>query len=1193
MLSLLLLLICGLVMASLASPEHFRNDGANTWTCLRCPGSCLYQPIHSAIRHEMTQKHSSEVRRYCQELHAAQMSAIDQDMRTHYAEPSLTNPAFDAIFSAAGIPLNAAHHPDHDLRYFQPHSPAITVLDNHPYQPVSPFCAPQHAPTSDGLGDEDTYNGPDYAGSNFGYREISHHEQLVAATRDTLHGMVDHGFDPSGVESDDEEDVYPENNGDEFTVNVNVSFSRRRRANHVDNAATNTWRPWSDRLSCTLDIVSNLPRGVFSDDELDILLWLLEENGVRGTPSIYQIRDLGRRLNSYCGIELKHFVGCLGHTYYTISLESIVKTAFSNPISRHYLEVYPEDSGPKLEEMRQAKRWLDELDPHLLTPMHRVGNRDFYSFEPTLLKNGTICMPSRFLKINNQIWFRAWPIVPFHTMELGHGWLIEQCDELTLAAENLSANSEELKYLRIGPNGQDLQAPFSFRDPHTKTIQRWSMPLTNSWRLKAKGHRVVAYPVLLYCDDTSGNKSKKWNEHNSFLMNAAGLPREHMQREYNLNFLCTSNIAPPLEMLEGVVDQFESSQETGIWAYDCLFGELVLVIVSILALLGDNPMQSEFACHAGLMSKFFCRCCWVKGKDINDMIEENGVKVEAVHTMVSRIKRFMQVGRQRIPTETQRVSRTMLENASTMARQKDNADLQTSTGVKDTILRFFIDKVEKAKKSLRGDAARRATQHAYTQLPAKVFSPVWRIRDLNPHCDTPVEILHVILLGFLKYFWRDAIGRLSDIQKEVLKARLSSFDVSGLGPDISKLRGHTLVQYAGSLVGRDFRLISQVAVFVLYDLLNRNILDAWAALCTLVPLVWQPKIDNIDHYMVELKAAIKRFLDCTARWTPRWFNKPKFHLIVHLLDHIRRFGPAIIFATEGHESYNSIIRGWSVNSNRQAPSRDIAQRAAGLLRLRHLISGGFFEVETEEADGIIHKEWICAGPAALALGQLQSVITRKLGFLPIQSDARGSAKLIRPTQPVLWGQTAASGQLAPPSGVSPRVTFYLCQEVIVDNGDQITIEDFAIFQVGEEIAIGRTTEILMVASERIEGKAHWLLLQHYLTGELVQPYSMPSLQKTAHFSLVKPKHVLCAVNVQHNCAAHNCDLSASRPVFLERERQAEEGRAVRHYEIDDIVLNTAKMRDAKYISMFRKSPPPLDTEQIVQLACESELASGL
>lgn len=75
----------------------------------------------------------------------------------------------------------------------------------------------------------------------------------------------------------------------------------------------------------------------------------------------------------------------------------------------------------------------------------------------------------------------------------------------------------------------------------------------NSWRARAKSHHVVAFPIWLYCDDTSGNMSKKWNKHNSWLCTAVGLPRVVGQHESNVHFLATSNRAPPLEMLDGIV----------------------------------------------------------------------------------------------------------------------------------------------------------------------------------------------------------------------------------------------------------------------------------------------------------------------------------------------------------------------------------------------------------------------------------------------------------------------------------------------------------------------------------------------------------------------------------------------------------------------------------------------------------------
>ena len=135
-------------------------------------------------------------------------------------------------------------------------------------------------------------------------------------------------------------------------------------------------------------------------------------------------------------------------------------------------------------------------------------------------------------------------------------------------------------------------------------------------------------------------------------------------------------------------------------------------------------------------------------------------------------------------------------------------------------------------------------------LPSMTSSPLWRLKVIDAHQDTPVEILHTILLGFVKYFWRDAIKNTSSADHDVLAIRLSSLDVAGLHLDTSALSGKTLVQYAGSLVGRDFRVIVQVAPFVLYDLVPQECFDTWLALSALVPLVWQPSIKDLNKHVV-------------------------------------------------------------------------------------------------------------------------------------------------------------------------------------------------------------------------------------------------------------------------------------------------------------------------------------------------------
>ncbi|TFK46156.1 hypothetical protein OE88DRAFT_1638675 [Heliocybe sulcata] len=736
--------------------------------------------------------------------------------------------------------------------------------------------------------------------------------------------------------------------------------------------------------ACVLDILRHLPRCAFSERQNAAIEWAMRVLGLHYVPSQRTMKDVERALQQLCGVDSIRYSGALGHVYYANDFARLIAQEVGNPWVRPHLKFLPEDSGSRLSEAWQAKRWLDEMDPDLLTQMIQVNNQDFYIYEPALLAAGDVCMPVRWFTRGDSILARAHPM-----SQTARGWIVHEHSTLEVNSNDLLLSFPQLihshQYDGL-PDPRVIQGSQQIKDGALVPWTRTDPTKGNEWRAKANGHRVLAFPIWLYCDDTSGNVSKKWNKHNSFLFTAAGLPRRFVHREFNVHFLSTSNLAPPLEMLDGIVDQLRECQRDGVWAWDAEYMEMVLLIPSVLAMLGDNPMQSEIACHIGLMGKLFCRVCWVSSgtpdhdeseldgdaddqasdaSSLNSATSDNaGPRKKSPETlahMVDRVKRFMQIDRMRTRSETRGILASHFAYARQIGGQNIFKAERTRTGIKDTFQMFFTEKLFKisVKRGCSRVQKEADIEAAETEFPTDITSPVWRIKDFDPHSDTPVEILHVILLGFVKYLWRDAISRLKDPQKAVLIARLNSFNVSGLG--IPKLAGSTLVTYSGSLTGRDFRAIAQAAPFVLHDLLAADALAVWQALGVLVPLVWKPEIEDIHAYLPQLEKAIQYFLDCTCRLTPRWFNKPKFHIVLHLPEHIRHFGPAMLFATEGFESYNAIIRSHSVLSNRHAPSRDIARSMAGSNRVRHLLCGGFFPGEQSNYDQARQAPLECDG----------------------------------------------------------------------------------------------------------------------------------------------------------------------------------------------------------------------------------------
>ncbi|TEB22117.1 hypothetical protein FA13DRAFT_1716361 [Coprinellus micaceus] len=154
-----------------------------------------------------------------------------------------------------------------------------------------------------------------------------------------------------------------------------------------------------------------------------------------------------------------------------------------------------------------------------------------------------------------------------------------------------------------------LANPNRYNTPAALQIDRQSSPgprgTARGWQSLEEVGRSAGCSGM-HCDDTSVNKLKKWNKHNNWLFTLARLPRREVMKGSNVHFLATSDLAPPLEMLDGIVDWIqcvalcplpqpfasvgvERGNEMGYG-----LGRAVMFVPVVLALLGDNSMQSEF-----------------------------------------------------------------------------------------------------------------------------------------------------------------------------------------------------------------------------------------------------------------------------------------------------------------------------------------------------------------------------------------------------------------------------------------------------------------------------------------------------------------------------------------------------------------------------------------------------------------------
>jgi hypothetical protein len=136
--------------------------------------------------------------------------------------------------------------------------------------------------------------------------------------------------------------------------------------------------------------------------------------------------------------------------------------------------------------------------------------------------------------------------------------------------------------------------------------------------------------------------------------------------------------------------------------------------------------------------------------------------------------------------------------------------------------------------------------------------------------------------------------------------------------------------------------------------------------CRFLQTRMQVAIDNVLHAFMELD-------------TLKIKANIKLHMLPHMPDDIRRFGPLVGRITESMESSNAIFRACSFHSNKLAASKDIGAQFAAMEGFKYLVSGGAWLV-----DGKLFQ-------ASVAVREFffnQRTVQQLLGWRKAEPDAR-------------------------------------------------------------------------------------------------------------------------------------------------------------------------------------------------------------
>ncbi|KAJ6589471.1 hypothetical protein B0H19DRAFT_892628, partial [Mycena capillaripes] len=935
------------------------------------------------------------------------------------------------------------------------------------------------------------------------------------------------------------------------------------------------WYPYPTKMMFLLDTLDNLPRQRVSNSLMKVFLWILREGGARDVPSLDALRKVQLNLHSQGGVLTVPWTSTQGNVFYLNDIRTIIAKDYANPLTRGLLHFYPEIPDGPISEAWHAQKWRREVDRDTLTPMIVKGHCHFYVNELARQHDGSFVIPLCWVIFKGRMHADAIQV----TVDGDGTAHVDDSKEILTSAADLLDNYHDLEFKKLLPTAWDASS-----------AAKYPSKMPNPLRKLANGRPMYTSFVDLFFDDVSGNRSKSWNKHYNCYCTHWNLPRRILQQEFHTHFVATSPHASSSEQFEGIKSHIESTHTAPIPVYDHSTEQEAAVRVFVNTGPSDNPMGSEMTGHIGAKGNYFCRKCKVGGYGEHKRTDAG------FHSM------FME-GVPRSAAETLEELHKQVDLACFGVKTAVEAR-QTDTGIKDSYTNHWINDLLRRSQELKKANPNLGRAEIVQQLRdwvkannSTIYNPFLSLKGFEVSQDTPIEILHTILLGIVKYAWHSTHTSWTPAQKMTYTLRLQATNTIGLS--IPSIRANYIMQFANSLIGRQFKQVAQTCVFQMYDLTDGLQFMAWKAMGELLPLLWYPEIDNMDQYLIDVETAVSNILDIFAMLDPtKILAKNKLHIMAHTKADIRRHGPLLGVQTESYECYNAIFRFCSILSNHLAPSRDIARQLARQEGLKHRLTGGWW---LSSSTG----NWERAGWAVRDFLSQHPILQTLLGWTNPKQLKQGSVKLMplkrvngQPTptrQEFKLAQTDAKIAMNIGS-YDVESVWQRCKSVVSRSRDECPLLSwvYVICPVTSEPTLGRIKEIFTSTAQSV------VILDVFRVSDDRHPVlNLPKLsrrQGEQTFLIVPSTNVEFLFNVEHDCYSAQCSASGTRAKKQERVDSNIAETFIEHQPLEEHIINTTAFHNSHLLRRCLPrsvwAPVPMFTPDN-RLAKHNELAEQL